>query len=178
MGQSVPCCRDPGTLTAVKSPFTKILALDFYDGPTGGLLQCETCGAVYRFDMLDWDDNHEIRIFRLASLPADSMEKCVRMIAGTETPHWPLWAPFFRTSPSDEHRKKLDDQLQAILDQAKPAELVVAWSGYGECILAAKKISARELVVAPNWFSVEDLSQMRDWFSLLGLVKGKRVIFQ
>jgi len=64
-------------------------------------------------------------------------------------------------------------KIKKILAQAKPAELVVAWLGYGERILAAQKILSKDLESEPVWFDVEDLSQVRDWFSLLGLTRGK-----
>ena len=45
----IPCCQDPHTLRNGPSPFFKIVALGFYDGPTSGVLQCQTCQAVFKF---------------------------------------------------------------------------------------------------------------------------------
>ena len=96
MDKAVPCCQKPTALTNAPSPFSKLLVLGFYDGPTSGVLQCGTCSTVYKFDMLDWDDAHEVRIFRLASLPADSLDQCVQALAEPKPPRWPVWA--WRTS--------------------------------------------------------------------------------
>jgi hypothetical protein len=175
MPNTRPCCQHPETLTGVKSPFTKILALGFYDGPTSGVLQCATCSAVHKFEMLDWDDDHEIRIFRLAALPPDSLAQCVAALSRAETPRWPVWVPSpWRWLP--EEKGPAEDQVvQQVLARAKPAELLIAWVGYGERVLAAKKLPPEKLSGVPDWFSLEDPTQVRDWFSLLGLNKRKTV---
>jgi hypothetical protein len=40
---SRPCCQAPSALAGRLSPFSQIVALEFYDGPTSGVLQCEAC---------------------------------------------------------------------------------------------------------------------------------------
>ena len=174
MNQATLCCRNPATLTTVQSPFSKILALDFYDGPMAGILQCETCHSVYKFDMLDWDEDHEVRIFRLAALPSESLAQCVAALAQPEPPRWPVWVPSREKLPSEQVREEVDRAVQRFLAQAKSAELIVAWSGYGERILAAKSVPAKELNEFPDWFSLEDPHSGRDWFAVLGLVREKR----
>lgn len=173
MNQSTACCHDPASLKNAATPFSQILALDFYDGPTSGILQCANCSATYYFDMLDWDEDHQIRIFRLAMLPQGSLEQCVAVFARFEAPDWPVWVPWFRSSPSDEARDAVDRELEFILKKARPAELVVASSGYGEKVLAAVKVPAAELIETPDWFSAEG-NDTRDWFALLGLKKGSK----
>jgi len=154
-------------------PFERMVVLEFYDGPTSGLLQCAACGAEYHFDMLDWDGDHEVRVFRLAALPAGSLDRFVSALAKVEEPHWPVWLVFGRKRPSEKERDLVDGQLQAVLRQAAPAELVVAWSGYGDRLLAAQKVPASELSGVPTWFSREEPEQARDWFGLLGLSKDQ-----
>jgi hypothetical protein len=171
MSPATPCCRDFQSLTAAESPFAKIIALGFYDGPTSGILQCRTCGRVYGFDMLDWDEGHGVRIFRLALLPPDALDRCVSALAPYGPPQWPVWVPARANLPSEETGEVADRQVERILGQAEPAELVVAWTGYGDRVLAAKSVPAAELVDAPDWFSVDDPSNLPDWFSLLGLAK-------
>lgn len=168
MNQTVPCCQNSEILTNAQSPFSKIVALGFYDGPTSGVLQCGTCSATYRFDMLDWDVDHEVRIFRLARLPEDSLVRCVNVLAQSRQPQWPVWVPSRWDLPSDEARQEADRELQRILQSAEPAELVVAWAGYGEKILAARKVPAAELADVADWFA-QDSTDGRDWFSWLQL---------
>jgi hypothetical protein len=66
-----------------------------------------------------------------------------------------------------------DREVQRILDRAKPAELVIAWSGYAEKTVAARKMPAADLANVPDWFSRDDSTEGRDWFSFLALVRKK-----
>lgn len=166
-----PCCRDPRSLVDADTPFARIIALDFYDGPTSGILQCRTCGSVYRFDMIDWDEDHQIRVFRLALLPPDALDRCVAALAPYGPPRWPIWVPN-RSNLLDPAAGEIADRaMQRVLEKTAPAELVVAWTGYGDKILAARKVPAAELSQARDWFSIEDPAAFRDWFALLGLSK-------
>jgi hypothetical protein len=125
--------------------------------------------------MLDWDDDHRVRIFRLALLPADSLNQCVKALAQPEPPSWPVWVPSLWNLSSAEAREKADREVERILDRARPAALVVAWAGYGDRILAAQNVPAAELADVPDWFSREDSTEGHDWFSLLELQRRKGV---
>jgi hypothetical protein len=168
MKSTIPCCQFPDSLINAISPFSKIIALDFYDGPTGGILQCAECQSVWKFDMLDWDNDHEIRIFRLARLPEDSLENCIRSLATADfSPPWPVWLP---SRVSDEaFQEQADKKVEEILTKARPAELLLAWSGYGEKVIAARKLSPDKFDGVPDWFSRDNRNHDHDWFSLLGL---------
>jgi hypothetical protein len=169
MEQHASCHQDPNQLVG-HVPFTRILALDYYDGPTGGVLQCGGCGAEYRFDMLDWDTEQEVRIFRLAGLPNESMAECVGIISPSEPPHWPIWFPLWRW-PNSQGREAAESALQRILARAHGPELVVAWARSDGRVLAAAKLDTQELSQAPDWFNLNGTESERDWFSWLGLSK-------
>jgi hypothetical protein len=124
--------------------------------------------------MLDWDADHEVRIFRLASLPVGALDQFINVLAQREQPRWPVWVPSRWNLPSEEGRGEVDREVQRLFRSAKPAELIVAWTGYGERILAARRIPAAELANVPDWFSGNDSSDGHDWFSLLGLEALKR----
>jgi hypothetical protein len=175
MDQAKPCCQNPAILSNAPSPFSKMVVLEFYDGPTSGILQCRECAAIYKFDMLDWAQDHDVRIFRLAVLPADSLTQCVKALAQPEPPRWPIWVPSRGNLRSEEARQMADREVQRILDKAQPAELVLAWAGYGETILAARKVPAADLAAVPDWFARDPSTEGPDWFTLLGLGKRQRV---
>jgi hypothetical protein len=163
-----PCCQNPQGLIDVDSPFSKIIALDFYDGPTAGVLQCETCQAEYKFDMLDWNEEHDLRVMRLSLLPPGSLELCVAaLVADGTSPRWPVWVPTRATAT--ELQTIADNTIQSILAKAQPAELIIAWSGYGDRILAARRVPGQELEKAKDWFSRQDSESGRDWFVELQL---------
>jgi len=174
MAEAKPCCQDPASLGEGPSPFTQIIALDFYDGPTAGVLRCGACGATYCFDMLDWSEDHTVRIFRLAALPPQAWTQCVDVLSRSESPHWPVWVPWARTRPSEDVRRATDQALQEALAMAKPADLVLGWSGYGEKILAARRLPGNDLARASDWFSAENPAEAPDWFAILGLADRRR----
>src|SRR5205823_13298738 len=56
-----------------------------------------------------------------------------------------FWVPSHWDLLSEEARDKADRTLEKILAQARPAELIVAWRGYAERILAARKVPVTDL---------------------------------
>ncbi len=173
MDTSRPCCRHPDTLPNATSPFTRIVALGYYDGPTDGLMQCATCSAICKFDMLDWDDDHRVRIFRLSELPANALAEFLQIAEPNESPRWPIWAPSWQW-PSEQARTDADRKVQQILDQAEAGELVVAFDLRDNQVLAARRFAGQDLAVAPDWFSAVDPVAARDWFQVLGLRRNER----
>src|SRR3954447_1080191 len=96
------CCgQAPANGQPPPHPFARRVVLGFYDGPTSGLLQCAGCGAEYYFDMLDWDGDHRVRVFRLARLPAGSLNRFAAALSHLEKPSWPDWYVFARGAPTE-----------------------------------------------------------------------------
>lgn len=172
----VPCCQDLASLTDAPCPFSRVIALGFYDGPISGVLECGSCHAIFRFEMLDLDEEQAVRVFRLARLPEGSLEACVAALADAEPPHWPVWVPFADPvhQHSEEARQKADRAVREILDKARPAELAVAWIGYCDRVLAAREMPLKELNEQAEWFSLDDPNHIANWFERLGLARKKR----
>jgi hypothetical protein len=111
------------------SPITRVIALDWYDGPTGGVLQVGDAGPVYRFIMLDErqlesDDDTDLRVYGLYPLPADALTRLTDAIAPYMAPRWPVWFPVWKF-PSDEIRQTVEAQTDGIINQAGPLTWVV-----------------------------------------------------
>ena len=49
------------------SPVVKVLATDYYDGAKAGLALCDD-GSFASFRLLDWDDDHDLRVFEVSIL--------------------------------------------------------------------------------------------------------------
>jgi len=66
------CCTrlDPGC----ESPFD-IVMLGWYDGRTSGLARCRACGTAYHFEMVAWDEEHELRVYGLTEVTGEAFEK-------------------------------------------------------------------------------------------------------
>jgi hypothetical protein len=145
------------------SPFTKLLGLGYYDGPTNGLLLEGQDGRVYKFDLLDELYNSEgidLRIFSLAALPSEAFDQLVDALCRYKTPHWPVWVPIWQF-PTPDVREAIDRVTNQVLQQAGAIQWVVAAFDLLEEIVAARPAS------------VHNVEQEKDWFSFLSVDKGK-----
>jgi hypothetical protein len=149
------------------SPFTKILALGWNDGPTDGLLECHPDDRVFRFDLLEevrcWGKEEEdLRVFTLGPLPPDSLRQLAEAYTCFSSPHWPLWSPVwkFPTAADREAMERLTDQ---VLSKAGPTEWLIASTDLLRTILAARRVSSSQI------------GRGLDWATLLGLDKEKTV---
>ncbi len=142
--------------------FAKILALGWYDGPTEGVAQCGSCPATYRFEMLDeepdWEEGEDVRIFKLAPLPDNSLDRIVSSLCRHEAPRWPIWVPTWRFESAAE-QNAADDEIGAVLATAGDPDRVVASSDGLLTLVAGKQASSAEL------------STVQDWFRFLGLAR-------
>lgn len=66
MGRNTICCAEPALETRGASPFRRIIVLDDYDGPLGGVLACGRCGAEYVFTAVAWRHDGDVRVYELA----------------------------------------------------------------------------------------------------------------
>lgn len=83
------CCRHIiGEVRDIPSPFDRLVATGYYDGPTDGLVECGTCGRLYAFEKIDWDDGQNLRIFSLA--PVGGSFADIEDHASVK-PGWPTW---------------------------------------------------------------------------------------
>jgi hypothetical protein len=127
------------------SPAKKILVLDYYDGPTEGLLQCET-GRVFRFEIVAWDsETQDVRVFSLAPMPPSAFDRLAELIAQVEMPRWPVWIPSWCEDQNEE--------TDAILKEAGPVEWVIAAEDLIGTILAAKRVRPSEVDAVVEWRS-------------------------
>jgi len=125
-----------------RSPFDQVLILGWYDGPEEGLIRCGKCKRVYLFKSLDIvNEDEEIRLFGLAPLPADSIDRVVLALSQYMSPKWPMWVPFWQF-PTEAERETVDSLIDGILSKAGPTTLVVTTSNLAEVIQEAKIASA------------------------------------
>jgi hypothetical protein len=108
------------------SPIGRVIALAWYDGPTGGVLQVAN-GAVYRFAMLDERqeaDAVDLRVYGLYPLPGDAFARLTDAIAPHISPRWPVWCPHWQF-PTDEVRRAVEARTDEIVNRAGPLTWVV-----------------------------------------------------
>jgi hypothetical protein len=137
--------------------FSRIIALGWYDGPTEGVAQCGTCGASYRFQMVDedsdWAEGEDVRIFKLAPLPADAVDRIVSALREHEEPRWPMWVPSWRFD-SPAAAQVADGAVSAVLAQAGRPERLIASSDGLRTVLASTPLGTDEMDSAADWFGL------------------------
>jgi hypothetical protein len=74
-----------------RPPFQLCLALDYYDGPTSGLLFDRD--RAYWFKMLAWDLELEQRVFAAGQVPLADAERVWKNFEQLSTPSRPSWSP-------------------------------------------------------------------------------------
>lgn len=139
-------------------PFSKAIALGYYDGPTSGVVQSERNLTTYKFQLLAWDAGQDMRIFSMAPLSSQSFERLVNLLSQIQPPLWPLWVPIWNF-PSQETANIVEREVERILGQADFPGLVVAMKSIMSEIVSVK-------VVMPN-----DFDRTEDWFAFLDLDK-------
>jgi hypothetical protein len=151
-----------------QSPFTRLIAFDFWDGPRDGVLWSEPCEASVRFDFLDWDRGHKLRIFSLAVLPRAAFSQVADLCraAATGPPSdarqqwWVIWQ-----FPSPDAQRQVEKQLDGILAQASAPFAVVAARDLLHPIIALRDVAGLEIAAIAQGLG----SSRSDWFTYLGL---------
>ncbi|SRR6266508_2754982 len=130
--------------TDYPSPFTKVLALGYYDGPTEGFVQGGEGGPVYRFHMLAWDsETQDLRVFGLAPCPSDSLARLVALCERYEPARWPVWVPSWHEG--------LEGETEQLLSEAGTFGWVVAAHDLLGQILVAKEVTSEEVTRTTDW---------------------------
>jgi hypothetical protein len=134
------------------SPIQKVLAFDYYDGPTYGVLQCGD-GSTYRFDLLAWDQEIlDLRVFGLWRFPRQRWEQLIAAISARQIPRWPVWVLGW-----DEGSSVSFDDIRR---QAGPVEWVVGMEDFP----AGQMLRVKSIYP-------EELNQVTDWGTFLGLAQ-------
>jgi len=158
MSDSPVCCRELPAFPEAKSPFSKLIALGWYDGPTSGVLECDICSTAYRFEMLDqdpdWDEGLDIRIFSLSPLPtgafAELVEVCEEFFG---SPDWPIWVLIWDFG-SEAEKNQAAQKIHQIQNRAMNPQLIVATRSLSKELIAARRV---------DWFALLGLSRRADY---------------
>jgi hypothetical protein len=147
----------------VKSPFSRQLVVDFYDGTVTALVECGECGRTYSCFMIDSDKKLAKRIFALRPIARDALAQLIALEtkAGAK-PTSPYWVPHLPV----EIGKTFFPAATEILNSASSAEWVVAANPYLDTIFAAKRV--------PNELASEVVASMErkgafGWLNFFGL---------
>lgn len=150
-----------------RNPFSRMIILDYYDGPMSGAAQCPS-GLAFRFEMLAWDDRQDTRVFSLTPLPPGRFAALTVTLSRLGEPRWPVWAPNWDGVSQDG--EPLEREVERALDGTQAPEWVVAWHDLErDGLLAARRVGSEDRNGA--FVQLSDQQADRDWFTVLGLAK-------
>ena len=128
----------------VPSPIRRLLLTDYYDGPKAGVA-VDVDGLVYTFEMLDWDDERGVRVFKVAFAPAvrwDDLRTALRSAAPREWETWVL--PMQLPQPAE--------RLLALAEaSARPVAIVAATDLMGSFLVWRPFSLAPASEPEPGW---------------------------
>ena len=105
-----------------------VIALDWYDGPTEGILQLGDNGSVFRFHLLETrngsPENDDVTVYGLYPMPSEWIGRLVELLTPTHTPKWPVWWPIWQF-PSDDVRLAVEKQTDEIMSQSGPLSWIL-----------------------------------------------------
>src|SRR5207245_3399910 len=134
------------------SPFAKIIALNYYDVPTSGVLRFERFHVDYFFEIVDWDNEQDTRVHGLAPLPYGSFDDLVSLFSRFDSPRWPVWYPSGETTRSKQD-SVMDRGIRQVVTNKGTPEFLVAWSRYAEQLICVKRLPKEYATYARDWFS-------------------------
>lgn len=73
-------------------PFEKLLAVEYYDGPTAGIA-FDSVGASVYFKLVAWDEDQWKRIFAVTEIERELALQVWTCFENVETPRVPIWVP-------------------------------------------------------------------------------------
>jgi len=153
MSDHVFCCKDTLSAENAHSPFSRIIAFDYYDGPTSGVIQCKQCLDAYKFEMLAWDEGQDVRVFSLALLPSHTFTRLMKALAPLGSPSWPVWVPVWEYQ-TDSLREAVEQEVQYLLNEADSPQYVIAAQDLLNTLLRFKEISQENYPIGQNWFDL------------------------
>lgn len=144
---------------------TRVIALDWYDGPILGLVEYEVNGESdrYKFGVVGGvvDDS---RFFLLADATTLEWENAISLLRETSLPGWPVWALHVRGSSTD-WRDKAQQMVQQISESINPPLALIEAESIERPIIAARRILEDERTLVTNM--AEQHQDHNAWAALL-----------
>ena len=161
--KELTCCEHLPKTSPVRSPFSKIISMSFYDGTTSGIAQCSRCLRSYKYDLVAWDSGQDLRVYSLAVLPARSFDVLVKALSATTSPTWPVW---FAPVPSDrEAQTAIDNELARA---AQPSCVVVS-SHLEKQLLVGRVLTSAALASLRSGKQFPGAAEWEFWQTYVGL---------
>jgi hypothetical protein len=119
----------PPSVRHLKSPFTKVIATRYYDGPLEGFLAHSDWAQACVFQMLDWDRETDLRVYEISRVEDLAFEDVVALLFRERLPTWPVWV---LPSGAIERGEQLVDECLA---RARPVATITTRDLFGDITL-------------------------------------------
>ncbi|RYZ07240.1 MAG: hypothetical protein EOO73_12800 [Myxococcales bacterium] len=126
MGQQ---SENPPSLRHLKSPFSKVIATRYYDGPMEGFVAHADWPHACLFQLIDWDRETDIRTYEVSRVEALSFDEVVEALFRQRRPTWPVWV---LASGERERGQKL---VLELAPRARPVATVTTRDLFGDILL-------------------------------------------
>lgn len=168
MTMSATCYHKTAGLRNQKSPFQQVIAFGYYDGPTAGVAQCAACEQAYKYDLLAWDENQDVRVYSFAPLPAQSFQQIVKACSVLGEPRWPVWVPKWEIEQK-ETEEKVESEVEQALAGAGQVEIILAAEDLVGDILALKRLAPADVSRFQALASAGNQNNLQEWLAFLEL---------
>lgn len=113
-------------LRNLPTPFTKVIATRYYDGPLEGFLAHRDWPQACVFQLLDWDRETDTKVYDVARVEDLSFEDVVALLFDQRLPTWPVWV-----LPSSA-RGRGEELVDRCFAGARPVATVTAKDLFGQ----------------------------------------------
>jgi hypothetical protein len=142
---------------------SRVIALDWYDGPILGFVEyaADDKPSHFRFTLVG-GVGYESRVFLLGDASPREWEEAVALLGEASPPHWPVWALHIR-SGTDDWRDRANEMVRSLEKSAsRPVAVIEAESLEGP-IGAVRKLGEDERVRVARM--LEGDSDHEEWVS-------------
>jgi hypothetical protein len=145
----------------------RMIVLDWYDGPTGGVLIDPERAKAFQFYLLDWDSQHRIRLFALQEVSPTVVDSLFKLTS--ENPRWPVWYPNMLNNPTEE-AVEWAGSVDGYRIRPNRVDSVLVWDSSHDRALGTREVDQEYQARTMPWFdAVDSASGALDWFRLLCL---------
>lgn len=119
----------PSSLRHLKSPFYKVIATRFYDGPLKGFLAHRDWPQACVFQLVDWDRETDTRVYEIGRVEDLAFEDAVERLFTDRRPTWPVWV---LPAAAEQRAKRFVDECMA---RSRPVATITTRDLFGNIAL-------------------------------------------
>jgi hypothetical protein len=149
----------------------KMLIINWYDGPSDGILKVNELGGWFYFKLIDWDSSKFLRIFSMESINKEKAIQIINYYKSYEKPRWPSWV-LQLTNVKEETLNGLLKKGYDILKLKNITEFIVLFDNKIDCIISYKNFKEKPLKDISYWFEHEGHKLQQDWFKLFNIERN------